>query len=93
MSGTTWQSTAREGRKGKCQIVLDNTRRVCGRNVENCKDLSNFRRLAVTHFESVNARRAFPCFDEPNFKATFSLNMIRNGGQITTSNMNLLHSK
>jgi aminopeptidase N len=44
------------------------------------------RRYAASQFEATDARRAFPSFDEPDYKATFDITAVADKGQVGISN-------
>jgi aminopeptidase N len=49
--------------------------------------------MAVTQMEAIEARTAFPCFDEPDMKATFNITVVSQPTVVTLANMPLLSSE
>nr|AEA76302.1 aminopeptidase 8 [Mamestra configurata] len=68
--------------------ILQSTMRGFYRSWYNDKD-NNRRWMATTQFQPGHARQAFPCYDEPGFKATFDISITRDieGFNPTISNM------
>ncbi|KAK0624250.1 peptidase family M1-domain-containing protein [Immersiella caudata] len=52
-----------------------------------------FHYMLSTQFEACDARRAFPCFDEPNLKATFDFTIEIPSDQVALSNMPVKHTQ
>ncbi len=50
-------------------------------------------RYAATQFEAADARRAFPCFDEPAFKARFAVDLVHARGLAAIANAPVLSSE
>ncbi|XP_050667556.1 aminopeptidase N [Leptidea sinapis] len=49
--------------------------------------------VAATQFRPNNARRMFPCFDEPGFKAPFELSVVRPKNMVALSNTPILKTE
>uniref|UniRef100_A0A1B6C9L0 Aminopeptidase n=1 Tax=Clastoptera arizonana TaxID=38151 RepID=A0A1B6C9L0_9HEMI len=71
------------------------TRNIVGFYRSMYKDVSTGenRQIATTKFEPTYARQAFPCFDEPSFKAKFNISLVRpsSDNYIALSNMNQIN--
>jgi aminopeptidase N len=48
------------------------------------------RKYAASQFEATDARRAFPSFDEPGYKATFDITAIADKGLVAISNQKIM---
>lgn len=45
--------------------------------------------MVASKFQPTYARQAFPCFDEPDFKATYDITLVKPRSHIALSNMNV----
>ena len=48
------------------------------------------RKYAASQFEATDARRAFPSFDEPGYKATFDITAVADKGLVAISNQKIV---
>lgn len=75
---------------GKCELKLkfrgNITEKLAGFYRSTYQHGGEKKTLATTQFEPVDARRAFPCFDEPSQKAVFDITLMVPKGQIAISN-------
>lgn len=62
-------------------------RQMKGLYLAQAKHRGTEERYAFTHFEPTDARRMFPCFDEPAFKAPFRVSVTAQEGFVVLSNM------
>lgn len=84
--------------KGKAKLFIDYTGilndRLVGFYRSQYKDQKGKTKyLATTQFEAADARRAFPCWDEPVSKATFDISIITEKNQTAISNTNIISKK
>ena len=76
---------------GSYRLTLDYTGRIntqaSGLFVIEYDTAAGRERALYTQYENAEARRVFPCWDEPAYKAIFTLEAVVPTGQMTVSNM------
>lgn len=83
---------------GRCHLTLDFTGilndKLHGFYRSSYTDESGTKHtLAVTQCEPTDARRVFPCFDEPDFKAIFEISVVVDADAVTLSNSPIASEK
>ncbi len=83
---------------GQSQLYLEfsgflNDRLIGFYKSEYKDDKGNKKYLATTQFEAADARRAFPCWDTPEAKATFDISIIADKNFTAISNMPVVSKK
>ena len=83
--------TLKEKIKGRASIILEFqgilNDRLLGFYRSQYKQGGKTKYLATTQFEAADARRAFPCWDEPEAKASFDISIIADNKFSAISNM------
>ena len=85
------QINLQESIKGDAKIIIEFegilNDRLLGFYRSQYKQEGKIKYLATTQFEAADARRAFPCWDEPEAKATFEISIIADNKFSAISNM------
>ena len=85
------QINLQESIKGDAKIIIEFegilNDRLLGFYRSQYKQGGKTKYLATTQFEAADARRAFPCWDEPEAKATFEISIIADNKFSAISNM------
>ena len=81
---------------GRCELIIDYTGRINDRMAGFYRSAIRVAdgpdHIAVTQFQESDARRAFPCCDQPSRKAVFQVEMIIDNALTAISNTDVLTS-
>ena len=86
-SQTATLRLAREVPAGSYDLALSWTGKIAEKLRGLYRSTRPGERYAATQFEAADARRAFPCFDEPEFKATYAVELVHDAHLAAIGNM------